>query len=34
MSTNSSEYLVGLGLNKNEAKALDALISLGTFRSI
>jgi sugar-specific transcriptional regulator TrmB len=25
----STEYLVGLGLNKNEAKALDALISLG-----
>jgi sugar-specific transcriptional regulator TrmB len=25
----SSEYLVGLGLNLNEAKALDALISLG-----
>src|SRR5208283_1884563 len=30
MSTSSSsEYLVGLGLNKNEAKALDALIALG-----
>ncbi len=25
----STEYLVGLGLNKNEAEALDALISLG-----
>lgn len=25
----SPEYLVGLGLNKNEAKALDALLSLG-----
>ena len=25
----SAEYLIGLGLNKNEAKALDALISLG-----
>lgn len=25
----SSEYFIGLGLNKNEAKALDALISLG-----
>ena len=29
MSTSSSEYLVSLGLNKNEAKAIDALISLG-----
>lgn len=29
MSSSSSEYLVNLGLNKNEAKALDALISLG-----
>jgi HTH-type transcriptional regulator, sugar sensing transcriptional regulator len=29
MESGSSEYLVGLGLNKNEAKALDALISLG-----
>ncbi|MGI0090692.1 MAG: TrmB family transcriptional regulator, partial [Nitrososphaerales archaeon] len=29
MPAGSSEYLVGLGLNKNEARALDALISLG-----
>lgn len=29
LNVSSADYFVGLGLNKNEAKALDALISLG-----